>query len=497
MADRPAEAPVRRTRYQRFTVSDRTEHWVQVVAFVALAVTGLVQRYDGAWLSLNLIDVMGGIEAVRIIHRVFAIVLMVAVVYHFGAAGYRRYVLRQPKSMVFTWNDLRAIGESIGHALRLRRDPPKQGRYTWEEKVEYWALLWGTMVMIITGFMLWNPIATTNVLPGQFIPAAKEAHSGEALLAVLAILAWHVYHVHLRHFNTSIFTGTMSREEMEEFHPLELDAIESGEPLQETDPAEIRRRSRLYLPAYTVVGAVLLAGIYLFVTFENTAITTIEPIEDVDVFVPTETTTTTVPGTTTTTVPEAEPTWAGTFEALLTERCGSCHGAAAAGGLDVTSYDALLAGGDDGPGIVPGDRAGGTVVEVMLAGGHPATLTADELALLQDWIAAGAPETEADIGTGATTTTTVVEATWVDVIAPIVDLKCLTCHGTEQAIGGLDLSSYESALAGGDSGPGIVPGDPAAGSVYRVMLQGGHPLQFSPQELEILRLWILAGAPER
>ncbi len=71
-------------------------------------------------------------------------------------------------------------------------------RYTWEEKVEYWSLLWGTIVMIVTGFMLWNPIATARFLPGEFIPAAQVVHGGEALLAILAVLVWHFYSVHLR-----------------------------------------------------------------------------------------------------------------------------------------------------------------------------------------------------------------------------------------------------------------------------------------------------------
>ncbi len=71
-------------------------------------------------------------------------------------------------------------------------------------------------------FILWNPIATTAVLPGEFVPVAKAVHGGEALLVVLAIIVWHMYHVHLRRFNKSMFTGYLSEEEMREEHPLEL-----------------------------------------------------------------------------------------------------------------------------------------------------------------------------------------------------------------------------------------------------------------------------------
>jgi hypothetical protein len=93
--------------------------------------------------------------------------------------------------------------------------------------------------MAITGFILWNPIASANLLPGEFIPAAKEVHGGEALLAVLAIIVWHMYHVHIRHFNKSMFTGRMTEEEMLEDHPLELADIKAGR----VDPPRTLRKS--------------------------------------------------------------------------------------------------------------------------------------------------------------------------------------------------------------------------------------------------------------
>jgi hypothetical protein len=159
------------------------------------------------------------------------------------------------------------------------------GRYNFGEKIEYWAVIWGTVVMVITGFMLWNPISTTSFLPGQAIPAAKAAHGGEALLAVLSIITWHVYHVHVKRFNRSMFTGYISHAEMEEEHALELEEIERGWGPDEPDPAVLRRRQRVFIPIAAVMTAVLLVGLYFFVTYERTAITTV-PRQQVDVFVP-------------------------------------------------------------------------------------------------------------------------------------------------------------------------------------------------------------------
>ncbi|MBI3957849.1 MAG: hypothetical protein HY328_03490, partial [Chloroflexi bacterium] len=160
----------------------------------------------------------------------------------------------------------------------------QMGRYTFGEKVEYWAVVWGTVIMILTGFMLWNPIATSRLLPGAFIPAAKAAHGGEALLAVLSIVTWHLYNVHVKQFNKSMFSGWLSRHEMEEEHPLELAVQEAGKE-RPVDGTILRRRQRLYLPVAVLFSLALLISVYFFVTFEATAITTV-PRQTVEVFVP-------------------------------------------------------------------------------------------------------------------------------------------------------------------------------------------------------------------
>jgi formate dehydrogenase gamma subunit len=391
---------------RRFSVSDRVEHWVQMISFVVLAVTGLIQRYDGAWLSERLIDGLGGIEAVRDIHRVFATILMVAVVYHYGGAFYRKFVLVRPRSMIPGGTDARSFSTSLKYVFGRADEPPLQGRFTWEEKVEYWSFVWGTVIMVVTGFLLWNPIATTKFLPGELVPTAKVIHGGEATLAVLAVVVWHVYQVHVRHFNKSMWTGNLSRQEMTEYHPLELASIDAGEyPLPSAE--ERRRRLKRYGPVYGAFSIVLLVGVYLFVTFEDTSIDTIEPPEQVEAFAPVETLppgtgttapvattpTTTIAGTATTGAAVAGDAWDGAVAALFDPKCTACHGAALqTSGLDLSSYDAALAGGAGGAGIVPGDAAASIIVQIMEAGGHPAVLSAEEMAQLREWIDAGAAE---------------------------------------------------------------------------------------------------------
>jgi mono/diheme cytochrome c family protein len=174
--------------------------------------------------------------------------------------------------------DVRDVFQYIGFNLGLTREHPRMPRYNFGEKAEYLAVVWGTVVMVITGFMLWNPIATTSVLPGEAVPAALAAHSAEALLAVLSILIWHMYNVHLKRFNRSMFSGRISHEEMEEEHAEELERIREGD-VPEDPPAEtILRRNRYFIPYAFLISSVLLVGLVWFVTFEDTAITTVDPI---------------------------------------------------------------------------------------------------------------------------------------------------------------------------------------------------------------------------
>jgi formate dehydrogenase gamma subunit len=263
--------------YDRFTRSDRVQHAVMVTSFLVLAVTGLPQKYiylNNRYLD-DLIDLMGGIEAVRVVHRWAATVLMLATVYHLLAVAHRVLVRRVSLSMLPRYQDVVDALQTVRYNLGLAGARPRTDRYTWEEKVEYWSLLWGTIVMIATGFMLWNPIATARFLPGDFIPAAQVVHGGEALLAILAVLVWHFYSVHLRHFNKAMFTGQMTEHEMEEEHPLELARIKAGGGAKAVDDVALARRQRVFLPVAGVVAVLLLAGIYWFVTFEQTAITTV------------------------------------------------------------------------------------------------------------------------------------------------------------------------------------------------------------------------------
>ncbi len=392
-----SDAPSR--EYTRFNLSDRLQHVVMLVSFTTLAITGLVQKYALNAISLFIISLWGGIENVRTTHHLAAIALMIVAVYHLLALGYKIFVLRRPLTMLPSLQDAKDALAQFLYNIGLRKTGAQMGRYTFEEKAEYWALVWGIIIMGVTGFMMWNPITTTKFLPGDFIPAAKAAHGAEAVLAVLAIVVWHMYGVHLRRFNKSMWTGQVTEEEMLHEHPLELADLKAGAAGAAPDEQAIRRRLTIYYPVAAIVGFVMLFGVYGFVNGEKTAITTTPPqIPTIQVYVPQ--TPTPLPPTATA-APTSAPVAGGETGAvtwtqigsIFSSKCAMCHSSAlATNGLNLSTYADAIKGANDGPVIVPGDSAGSKLFQVQSKGGHPGQLTADELAIIQAWIDAGAPE---------------------------------------------------------------------------------------------------------
>lgn len=430
----------RQSAYTRFSVGQRVEHALLIISFTLLGLTGLPQKYAGSPWAETLIAWMGGVETVRWLHHTAAVMLILESAFHVVALGYRVYVQGvRVTTMLPAWKDIQDFFAAVGHNLGLRREHPLFDRYSFDEKLEYWAVVWGTLIMILTGFMLWNPIATTRWLPGDMIPAAKAAHGGEALLAVLAIITWHMYNVHIKHFNKSIFTGRLTREEMLEDHPLELARIEGGlEP--PVPPALAHRRRRLYIPVASLMSLVALLAVYWFVTLEVTAITTMPPEPTQVVFRHA--------------IPEITPTIEQSAPIPVPhalsehEHCRRCH---ATGTIRPFPEDHASYGNDR---CLDCHVVGPEVAQSVLTGAEAPSFSTD--------------------------------------IEPALKANCAVCHGVA---GGLNLSSYVWVMAGGDVGPVVVPGRPEQSLIVQV-LEAGHFVDLPAKTKTDLREWILAGAPD-
>jgi len=269
------QAVAPQSEYTRFTPIQRFEHMVLLVTFTGLAITGLPQTYAEIEWVQTLIGFMGGIESLRIVHRILATILMAESIFHGGILSYKAIVLGKRATMIPGFKDIMDAINWVLFNLGFRSEHPHMPRYNFGEKVEYLAVVWGTVVMVITGFMMWNPIAIASILPGEVIPAARAAHAGEAILAVLSIVIWHMWNVHVRRFNKSMFTGTLSREAMEEEHAAELEFLESGGTYI-TNSEEVIKKRIPFLTGYAILMTAILVSILVWaITFETSAITTL------------------------------------------------------------------------------------------------------------------------------------------------------------------------------------------------------------------------------
>jgi cytochrome b subunit of formate dehydrogenase len=195
---------------------------------------------DQGWASW-LVSNMGGLYVTRMAHRAAAVVLLAGFTYHFFYVA--RYLVRQMRQtgrgvirsilalpMMMTPGDLKHMGQLIGYLLFLRKTRPVTGRFSPEEKFEYFGVFWGTCLLGLTGMLMWANSWTTRYLPGRTLTIAYLIHSFEAFLALLHVGVVHLVSViaapHVFPCSTAMFTGTTPPEEMAERHAAMLDDAE-------------------------------------------------------------------------------------------------------------------------------------------------------------------------------------------------------------------------------------------------------------------------------
>jgi formate dehydrogenase subunit gamma len=217
----------------RFSGIQRAEHASIMLLFVVLAVTGLPQKYfDQGW-AQTLTSMLGGIDPARWMHRAAGILFVLVTTVHLGRMIFLVVTGRSKLSLVPTRQDFRDAIITLRYYLGVSDQQARFDRFDYRQKFEYWGLVLGAAVVGATGFVLLYPTAVTRFLPGQVIPAAQVAHSYEGLMAFLVVIVWHIYNAHLNPdvfpFDTTIFTGRISRERVRHEHPLEYERMLQNE----------------------------------------------------------------------------------------------------------------------------------------------------------------------------------------------------------------------------------------------------------------------------
>jgi len=179
----------------RFSGSEIYQHLLLIISFSVLALTGFALKFPNSWYSITLNNI-GLIEPVRqIVHRVAAVILVLDAIYHvcyLFTTKRGKYVL---KGILPKLEDFKDLLNNLKYYLHLKRTPPAFEQFDYAEKAEYWALVWGVIVMGFTGFILWFPTVVGNWAPPWLIHISELIHFYEAVLATLAIIVWHWFFV--------------------------------------------------------------------------------------------------------------------------------------------------------------------------------------------------------------------------------------------------------------------------------------------------------------
>ncbi len=223
---------------ERLTRAERIQHALLALSFFTLVATGFALKFpDSAWVRL----LFAGSPALRsTLHRAAAVLLVALSAWHLGWLLLSRRGREQLPALRPGAHDLRELCASVRRSLGLRSEAPATGRFGYVEKAEYWALLWGTAVMTVTGWILWAQEVALRVLPKWGIDVAEVIHYYEAWLATLSILVWHMYFTVLRPGNRSRrwawLTGRLGVEEWREEHPAEAATAGSRPPRVDERP---------------------------------------------------------------------------------------------------------------------------------------------------------------------------------------------------------------------------------------------------------------------
>lgn len=206
---------------QRMSRGHRIQHFILLSSFVLLALTGFALKYPDTWPAW----MFANEDVRRWLHRGAGVVLIGLGCYHLFYIFVSHEGRRLVKDFWPHWQDLRDIITNVCYLTGRSRERAKFGRFGYPEKLEYWAVAWGIIIMGVTGLMIWFKLQVTEFVPRWVVDVAVTVHYYEAILACLAIVVWHFYHVifapDVYPMNWSWWDGKVSQRWQEEEHPLE------------------------------------------------------------------------------------------------------------------------------------------------------------------------------------------------------------------------------------------------------------------------------------
>jgi formate dehydrogenase gamma subunit len=232
-------------KYLRMTVNERIQHIALFTSFIVLILTGFGLKFPEAFWVRWIVYIIGehAFELRGLVHRIAAVVMIAVSVYHIY------YVLFIPRGKELLRDflprkqDITDFKDSMFFLLGKSKTKPKLGRFSYIEKMEYWAVVWGTVIMTVTGGILWFKDFFFKYVGISGMIISTAIHYYEAILASFAILVWHFYFVFLNPdvfpMNKAWIKGYLTKEQMEHEHPLWLEEIEKTNSENNIDDKEV------------------------------------------------------------------------------------------------------------------------------------------------------------------------------------------------------------------------------------------------------------------
>jgi cytochrome b subunit of formate dehydrogenase len=216
----------------RFSVLQRILHFLVMIGFTGLALTGFSMKFSAQGWARGVAYVLGAIGPLGSWHRFFAAMTYALVLAHLLWFFYFKYTLKGrllgPDSILLRRKDFKDLWQHLGYFIG-RAGMPRFDRFSYFEKLDYWAVFIGMNTMGLTGLVLWYPEFFTVLIPGTFINLAQVLHLYEAILAVALKFVVHIISAHFRPeiypADKAIFTGKVTPERMRKEHPGEWERM--------------------------------------------------------------------------------------------------------------------------------------------------------------------------------------------------------------------------------------------------------------------------------
>jgi len=214
----------------RMSTNQRWQHLILLTSFILLVITGFALKFPNSWLA----EVLAMGERLRsITHRVAGVILIGAGIYHVFYLAIARDGRRLIRDFAPRPKDVFDALGTMRYYLGVSREKPKFGRFNYAEKAEYWALVWGTALMAVTGIMMWAKVWVGDLLARWWVDVATTIHFYEAILATLAIVIWHFYQVFfdpdVYPMNWAWWDGKMPVDHYRHEHELDKESLRAAE----------------------------------------------------------------------------------------------------------------------------------------------------------------------------------------------------------------------------------------------------------------------------